>query len=65
MGFLWDEFGYLFEKYDLQNLWVDSLALLDDITLFAENLAGLQQMVDGIHIELLMSGLCLNLDKVK
>ena len=48
----WDEFGNLFDKYDLQNLWVSSLAFLDYITLFATPVYDLQQMIEDDHIEL-------------
>ena len=61
----WDEFGSLFEKYDLQNLWLSSLAFLDDITLFATSVNDLQMMIEDVHIELRKLGLSLNLSKVK
>ena len=61
----WDEFGYLFHKYDITNTWVNNLAFLDDITLIATNMAQLQQMLNDIQLELEKLGLSLNTAKVE
>ena len=68
-GLVWDlwwvVFCYLFEKYDLNNLWISNLAFLDDIQIVATCLVDAQAMLDDVSLVMTSLGLRLKTSKLR